>query len=60
MNLLKNFQMNMGVLAFFVILSFISVGFAIGQENFWLAGFFFLLGFIIMSFGLRLKRKLNA
>nr|WP_158512367.1 DUF5325 family protein [Halobacillus halophilus] len=57
---MKNFQMNMGVLAFFVILSFISVGFAIGQENFWLAGFFFLLGFIIMSFGLRLKRKLNA
>lgn len=54
---MKNSQLNMAILAFLVILSFISVGFAIGQEIFWLAGFLFVLGFMIMGYGLKLKRQ---
>ncbi|KHE70998.1 DUF5325 family protein [Halobacillus sp. BBL2006] len=57
MRLLKNFQPNMAFLAVLVILSFVCVGFAIGQESFWLAGFLFLLGFMIMGYGLKLKRQ---
>ncbi|MGI8314025.1 DUF5325 family protein [Halobacillus mangrovi] len=60
MRLLKNSQLNMVILAFLVILSFISVGFAIGQEIFWLAGFLFVLGFMIMGYGLKLKRQQNT
>ncbi|WP_176142512.1 DUF5325 family protein [Halobacillus hunanensis] len=48
---------NMFGLAFLVILSFVLVGFAIGQQVFWLAGLLFLAGFAIMGFGLSKKRK---
>jgi hypothetical protein len=47
----------MMLLAFLVIVAFSSVGIAIGLRNYWLAGFLFILGFIIMGFGLRLKRR---
>ncbi|MGR9050306.1 DUF5325 family protein [Halobacillus faecis] len=57
MSLLKNFHMNTALLASLVILSFISVGFAIGQEIFWLAAVLFFSGFALMSVGLRRKRK---
>ncbi|MBH0228999.1 YlaF family protein [Halobacillus yeomjeoni] len=57
---MKNATWTMSVLAFLVILSFILVGFAIGQEFFWLAGFFFLLGFALMGYGLKLKRQTQA
>ncbi|ARI77617.1 DUF5325 family protein [Halobacillus mangrovi] len=57
MRLLKNTQLIMAILAFLVILSFVSVGFAIGQEIFWLAGFLFVIGFMIMGYGLKLKRQ---
>ncbi|ELK45003.1 DUF5325 family protein [Halobacillus sp. ACCC02827] len=56
---MKNFQWSNGFLALLVILSFVAVGFALGQQVFWLAGAFFLLGFAIMSVGLRRKRKLQ-
>ncbi|UOR13916.1 DUF5325 family protein [Halobacillus amylolyticus] len=57
MNLLKNFSWNMFLLAFCVILSFSFVGFALGQQLFWLAGLFLIAGFAIMGFGLTKKRK---
>ncbi|WP_161628812.1 DUF5325 family protein [Thalassobacillus devorans] len=43
--------------AFLAILCFVFVGFALGLRNFWLAGFFLLLGFAIMGFGIAGKRK---
>ncbi|MBA2174315.1 DUF5325 family protein [Halobacillus locisalis] len=53
---MKNRPLTMTLLAILVILSFTSVGFALGQEVFWLAGFLFLLGFAIMGYGLKLKK----
>ncbi|MBN8234303.1 hypothetical protein JF544_03545 [Halobacillus kuroshimensis] len=50
-------MMNNALLAVLVILSFVFVGFAIGQKLFWLAGLLFLSGFALMSVGLRRKRK---
>ncbi|MEC3882704.1 hypothetical protein VKA52_03060 [Halobacillus sp. HZG1] len=49
--------MNTALLASLVILSFVAVGFAIGQEIFWLAAVLFFSGFALMSIGLRRKRK---
>ncbi|WP_335808454.1 hypothetical protein [Halobacillus litoralis] len=57
MSLLKNFHMNTALLASLVILSFVAVGFAIGQEIFWLAAVLFFSGFALMSIGLKRKRK---
>ncbi|MGP4062166.1 DUF5325 family protein [Halobacillus litoralis] len=54
---MKNNQWNPGFLAFLVILSFVAVGFALGQEIFWLAAVLFILGFVLMSFGLKRKRQ---
>ena len=54
---MKNLHRNNALLASLVILSFVAVGFAIGQEIFWLAGVLFFLGFALMSVGLRRKRK---
>lgn len=54
---MKNNQWHPALLAVFVILSFVAVGFAIGQEVFWLAGALFILGFALMSVGLRKKRQ---
>ncbi|MBB6454976.1 hypothetical protein HNQ94_003470 [Salirhabdus euzebyi] len=47
----------MVIIAIFVILSFSMVGVALAYRNYLIAGLLFLLGFIIMGFGLRLKRK---
>ncbi|MCA0969418.1 hypothetical protein LCM20_02290 [Halobacillus litoralis] len=47
----------MAFLAFLVIFSFILCAFALGQEVFWLAGALFLLGFVFMGYGLKLKRS---
>ncbi|UOQ93041.1 YlaF family protein [Halobacillus shinanisalinarum] len=57
MNLLDNFNWNMFLLAICVILSFSFVGFALGQQTFWLAGLLLIAGFAIMGFGLAKKRK---
>ncbi|MYL70824.1 hypothetical protein GLW00_08175 [Halobacillus litoralis] len=54
---MKNFHMNTALLASLVILSFVAVGFAIGQEIFWLAAVLFFSGFALMSIGLKRKRK---
>ncbi len=54
---MKNFQWDMAILAIIVILSFTSVGFAIGQQIFWLAALLFFLGFALMGVGLTKKRK---
>ncbi|GAA0494639.1 hypothetical protein GCM10008986_21570 [Salinibacillus aidingensis] len=45
------------ILALFVILSYVAVGIAIGFQQYLLAAGLFLLGFVIMGFGLRMKRK---
>ncbi|MFC7061344.1 DUF5325 family protein [Halobacillus seohaensis] len=57
---MKNINWNSILLASFVIIAFISVGFALGQEVFWLAGLFLFLGFAIMGFGISKKKKQNA
>ncbi len=52
---MKNINWNSILLAFFVILAFISVGFALGQEIFWLAFLFLAAGFGLMGFGIAKK-----
>ncbi|UOQ43176.1 YlaF family protein [Halobacillus salinarum] len=54
---MNKFQWDMAILALFAILSFTSVGFAIGQHIFWLAGSLFLLGFVFMGVGFKRKRR---
>ncbi|MCP3031057.1 YlaF family protein [Halobacillus sp. A1] len=57
---MKNINWNSILLAFFVILSFISVGFALGQKVFWLAGAFLLIGFALMGYGISKKKRETA
>ncbi|MFG6149050.1 DUF5325 family protein [Halobacillus sp. B23F22_1] len=54
---MKNINWNSILLAFFVILAFISVGFALGQEVFWLAFLFLLAGFGLMGLGISKKKR---
>lgn len=54
---MKAIQYSKLLLAILVIASFSLVGVAIAYRSFWLAGLFFLLGFVLMGFGISLKRK---
>ncbi|WP_407268141.1 DUF5325 family protein [Radiobacillus sp. PE A8.2] len=54
---MKSIQYSKLLLAILVILSFSGVGIAIAYRNTFLAIAALLLGFIIMGFGIALKRK---
>ncbi|WP_159462015.1 DUF5325 family protein [Salirhabdus sp. Marseille-P4669] len=53
-----NPKMIMMIMTILVVLSFCSVGITIGLRNYWLSGILFILGFILMGLGLRIKKKI--
>lgn len=55
--MMKRINFPMLFLAILVVAMFSLVGIAIHYANFWLMGLFFLLGFGIMSFGLKIRKK---
>lgn len=54
---MKKINIPMLLLAMLVISMFLAVGVAIAFRNIWFVLLFLLLGFIIMGYGLSLKRK---
>lgn len=54
---MKNFNIQMFLLACLVVLMFSLVGVAVAFKNFLLIGLFLLLGFALMGYGISLKRK---
>jgi hypothetical protein len=57
---MNNIQYSKLLLALLVIASFSSVGVAIAYRSTWLAILCFIVGFLIMGFGISLKRKENT
>lgn len=56
-DMMKNFNIPMLLLAILVIIMFFLVGLAIAFRNIWLISLFTILGFGVMGYGLSLKRK---
>lgn len=54
---MKKVNYPMALLATIVIVAFFAVGIGIALRSIWLVLFFLLLGFVLMGFGLTLKRK---
>ncbi|MCT2538105.1 YlaF family protein [Aquibacillus koreensis] len=54
---MKSVQFSKLLLATLVIACFAAVGVAIAYRSFWLAFASFVLGFIVMGYGLAMKRK---
>lgn len=53
---MKHIDIPMLLLAILVIAMFSLAGIAIHYANFWLLGLFVFLGFVLMAFGIRIKR----
>lgn len=54
---MKNVNIRKLLLALLVVFFFMLVGVAIGDRNYWLASLYFLLGFLVMGYGMSMKRK---
>ncbi|WP_368654690.1 DUF5325 family protein [Ornithinibacillus sp. 4-3] len=57
---MKKINISMLLLAMLVISMFIGVGVAIAFRSIWFIALFTVLGFVIMSYGISLKRKNSA
>ncbi|HZW68832.1 MAG TPA: DUF5325 family protein [Pseudogracilibacillus sp.] len=57
---MKKINFPMLMLAILIVAMFSLVGVAVNYANFWLMGLFLLLGFLLMGFGIKIKKNRQA